>query len=661
MRRFFAEPVSDKFCSRLFLAAVRRWGLPDRPPREEFYPRQKLMNTPQANRLPAWSGLGFITVALIAIVTWIFGASHQTESFFSNLFKAYQPREYCMLNEPAVIWLHGLSDAVIALAYYSIPVALIYFVRRRSDLRFGWMFVCFAVFILACGTTHILNILALWYAPYRIDGIVKLFTAGASIATAITLWPLIPRALALPSPAELRRANAELEREIQIRRKAEESLRQIHADLERRVEERTTELRTANERLKEEIAARTSAEAAREALLLREREARAEAENASRAKDEFLATLSHELRTPLSAITGWTHILRVDHGQNPSLEEGLAVIERSTRVQTQLIEDLLDLSRIISGKLRLDPQPINFTHVVDAAIQTVQPSATAKGVTLEKHVDAPLPPITGDPGRLQQVVWNLLANSIKFTPTGGRVEIVLKCTVSNLELTVSDNGAGISPDFLPHVFERFRQADSSATRKHGGLGIGLALVKHLVELHGGTVRASSPGLAKGSTFVITLPLHSAPSVVREEVFPPASDTERNESLRLDGITVLAVDDEADSRDVVSRILRHCGATVVLAESAERAFALLQESRPDLLVCDIGMPEEDGHALLRRVRSLPPEHGGMTPAIALTAFARAEDRVRALRAGFQMHLAKPIDPAELVLVLLSLVKSAAPRT
>jgi signal transduction histidine kinase/ActR/RegA family two-component response regulator len=618
------------------------------------------MNTPQANRLPAWSGLGFITVALIAIATWIFGASHQTESFFSNLFKAYQPREYCMLNEPAVIWLHGLSDAVIALAYYSIPVALIYFVRRRSDLRFGWMFVCFAVFILACGTTHLLNILALWYAPYRIDGIVKLFTAGASIATAITLWPLIPRALALPSPAELRRANAELEREIQTRRKAEESLRQIHADLERRVEERTTELRAANERLKEEIAARTSAEAGREALLLREREARAEAENASRAKDEFLATLSHELRTPLSAITGWTHILRLDHGHNPSLEEGLAVIERSTRVQTQLIEDLLDLSRIISGKLRLDPQPINFNHVVDAAIQTVQPSATAKSVTLEKHIDASLPPITGDPGRLQQVVWNLLANSIKFTPTGGRVEIFLKCAASDLELTVSDNGAGIAPDFLPHVFERFRQADSSTTRKHGGLGIGLALVKHLVELHGGTVRASSPGLTQGATFVITLPLHSSPSVVRDEVFPPAGDTERSESLRLDGITVLAVDDEADSRDVVSRILRHCGATVVLAESAERAFALLQETRPAVLVCDVGMPEEDGYALLRRVRNLPAERGGTTPAIALTAFARGEDRVRALRAGFQMHLAKPIDPAELVLVLLSLVKSDAPR-
>jgi CheY-like chemotaxis protein len=226
---------------------------------------------------------------------------------------------------------------------------------------------------------------------------------------------------------------------------------------------------------------------------------------------------------------------------------------------------------------------------------------------------------------------------------------------------VKDNGAGISPDFLPHVFERFRQADSSTTRKHGGLGIGLALVKHLVELHGGTVRVSSPGLAQGATFVITLPLHAAPSVVREEVFPPTSDIERSESLRLDGITVLAVDDEADSRDVVSRILRHCGATVITADSAERGFALLQETRPAILVCDIGMPEEDGHALLRRVRSLPPEQGGTTPAIALTAFARAEDRVRALRAGFQMHLAKPIDPAELVLVLLSLVKSASSRS
>lgn len=416
------------------------------------------------------------------IVAGVAGAG----SFASSLFKLYAPREFCMAYETPVIWLHVLSDAGIALAYYSIPIALVYFVRERRDLSFSWMFVCFALFIFACGTTHVMNIVAMWFAAYRLDGLIKFTAALVSIGTAVMLWPLIPRAVALPSPAALRRANDELGREVEVRRQAEDSLRQMQVELEERVQNRTTELQAANQQLRAEVAARAAAEREREDLLNRERQARTEAEQASRMKDEFLATLSHELRTPLNAIYGWAHILR-QQPVDEVVREGIGVIERNARTQTELIDDLLDMSRIASGLLRLNVQSVDLTRVIDAALETVAPAARARDLHVQRVIDPRARPVTGDPARLQQVVWNLVNNAIKFTPRGGHVQVHLEQCDAEACVRVSDTGAGIAPDFLPFVFDRFRQGDSTITRRHGGLGLGLAIVRQLVELHGGSV------------------------------------------------------------------------------------------------------------------------------------------------------------------------------
>nr|MDQ3349971.1 PAS domain S-box protein [Acidobacteriota bacterium] len=409
-----------------------------------------------------------------------------------------------------------------------------------------------------------------------------------------------------------------------------------------------------NARLYERVA-RAAEE--REKLLNAERSARAEAERAGLMKDEFLATLSHELRTPLNAILGWAQILLPRAAGDEELAEGLEVIERNTRVQTQLIDDLLDMSRIISGKIRLDVQRVDVQDVIKAAIASVRQSADAKGIRIETMLDPLAGPVRGDPARLQQCFWNLLSNAIKFTPKGGKVQVALERVNSHLEACVTDTGEGIAPDFLPHLFERFRQADASTTRRHGGLGLGLSIVKQLVELHGGTVRGKSGGAGQGATFCVELPLvilhapdesaHRAHPASRGHA-PPAID-----HPSLDGIKVLAVDDEPDARGLVRRVLEGCGASVLLASSAAEALDLIRRERPDVILSDIGMPVEDGYDLIRKVRALPPEEGGRTPAAALTAFARAEDRMRALRAGFQTHVAKPVEPAELTAVVASL--------
>jgi CheY-like chemotaxis protein/nitrogen-specific signal transduction histidine kinase len=401
----------------------------------------------------------------------------------------------------------------------------------------------------------------------------------------------------------------------------------------------------------------------REQLLHAERAARAEAERASLVKDEFLATLSHELRTPLNAILGWAQILRNRVQDDEELSEGLSVIERNTRVQTQLIEDLLDMSRIISGKIRLDVQQVDLQDVVKAAVASVRHSADSKGIRLQVVLDPLAGPVRGDPSRLQQCFWNLLSNAIKFTPKGGRVQVTLERVNSHLEACVIDNGEGIKPEFLPHLFERFRQADASTTRQHGGLGLGLSIVKHLVELHGGKVRAKSPGEGHGATFCIELPLMV--------VYPPPADGSRehprgpsvsgdkagggmpSDHPSLAGITVLAVDDEPDAAQLVKRLLESCGARVVTASSAAEALDLVVRRRPDMILSDIGMPGEDGYDFIRKVRALPADQGGRTPAAALTAFARAEDRTRALRAGYQTHVAKPVESTELTAVVASL--------
>jgi signal transduction histidine kinase/ActR/RegA family two-component response regulator len=407
-----------------------------------------------------------------------------------------------------------------------------------------------------------------------------------------------------------------------------------------------------------EEAAREAAEARRR-LLESERAARAEAERASEMKDEFLANLSHELRTPLTAILGWSQVLRRRAADDPALHQGLEAIERNARAQAQLIEDLLDMNRIASGKVQLDIQPAAPLTFIEAAIDTVRPAAEAKEIRLEKRLDPTAGPISGDSNRLQQVVWNLLSNAIKFTPRGGRVQVLLERLDSRVEISVTDTGIGIKSEHLTAIFERFRQAEASFTRTYGGLGLGLAIVKQLVELHGGTVGASSPGEGGGATFIVHLPLQVVPRSVDEERLHPKS-AGLPADLRLPdltGVRVLVVDDQADARELIRRILEECDAEVLTAGTADEALLLLARTRPNLLISDLSMPDGDGFELLRRVRTLEQTRDGRIPAIALTAFARSEDRTRALRAGFLIHVAKPVEPSELV----AAVASVAGRT
>ncbi|GAB3378659.1 hypothetical protein GCM10027317_22330 [Massilia agri] len=413
----------------------------------------------------------------------------------------------------------------------------------------------------------------------------------------------------------------------------------------------------------------------RKVLLENEREARAEAERSSQMKDEFLATLSHELRTPLSAILGWSQVLRRGSRDGADLQRGLSTIERNARAQAQLIEDLLDMSRITSGKVLLDMQTINPAAFIDAAIETVRPAADAKHIVLEKRYDPQAGGllVAGDSGRLQQVIWNLLSNAIKFTPREGMVavEIALRELegADTVAITVRDNGAGIRPEFITHVFERFRQEDASMTRRHGGLGLGLSIVKHLVEQHGGTVHAESPGEGQGSSFTIELPRARAPAGRAERTLPaPAqAEPEPQEAAPHDlaGLTVLVVDDARDGRELIARILTDCHARVRVAASAREAFDALRAHRPDVLISDLGMPEFDGFELIGWVRALPREAGGQLPAIALTAFARPEDRLKALEAGFSTHISKPVEPGELIAAVASVagptVRRAAGNT
>lgn len=399
----------------------------------------------------------------------------------------------------------------------------------------------------------------------------------------------------------------------------------------------------------------------RNQLLENERLARSDAEHANAMKDEFLATLSHELRTPLNAILGWSQILRRRTASvDADLSQGLEIIERNARAQTQLIEDLLDMSRITSGKVRLDIQPVAPVLFIESAIEAVRPAAEAKGIRLEKLLDATSVPISGDPGRLQQIIWNLLSNAIKFTPKGGKVQVLLERVNSHIEISVADTGIGIKPEFLPYVFERFRQADASTTRGHGGLGLGLSIVKHLVELHGGTVHAKSPGENQGATFTINLPLTVVHRHEASERFHPTTPKAMPLDFKpsdLSGIKVLVVDDEVDTCDLIERVLSDAGADVTTACGAHEALTLIQKETPHVLISDIGMPGIDGFELLRRVRALGQTKGEKIPAIALTAFARSEDRTRALRAGFQVHVSKPVEPSE----LLATVVSVAGRT
>jgi PAS domain S-box-containing protein len=394
----------------------------------------------------------------------------------------------------------------------------------------------------------------------------------------------------------------------------------------------------------------------RDMLLESERRARQEAEQANRLKDEFLATLSHELRSPLNAIVGWGHVLKRNAQSNPEILRGLEIIERNARAQTQIINDLLDMSRIMTGKVQLNVRAFSLQRVITAALEGIRPAAEAKGVHLETTLDADGDRIRGDPNRVQQIMWNLLTNAVKFTPAGGRVHVRARRVDSHIEISVEDTGVGIAGQFLPFVFDRFRQADASTTRIYGGLGLGLSIVKSLAELHGGSVRARSGGEGLGATFVVALPL-PATQFDAERLPEPGTAVQTypfDQLPRLTGIAALVVDDEADSLMFSGRLLEERGAKVLLAVDAQQALDTLLSEHVDILISDIGMAHEDGYLLIAKVRSLADERIARIPAIAVTAYARSEDRQRLLLAGFQMHITKPIEPQELVAGIASLV-------
>jgi len=399
----------------------------------------------------------------------------------------------------------------------------------------------------------------------------------------------------------------------------------------------------------------------RSRLLSNEKLARNEAERANRLKDEFLATISHELRNPLNAIMGWAHMMRVGNLTPANVERAVETIYRNAKSQSQLIADLLDVSRIISGKLRLDVRTVDLRNIVVAAVDSIRPSAEAKSVRLQTTLDPAVGPVSGDADRLQQIVWNLLTNAVKFTPKGGRIQVKVQHVESHVEIVVSDSGVGINKEFLPYVFDRFRQADASTTRIHGGLGLGLSIVHQLVDLHGGSVSVQSEGEGKGAAFTISLPLVRETSDQEEaEVAQPVRNDEviSFDALpSLHGLKVLVVDDEEDTRELIREVLKECGSEVVTSSSAAEALVALQQHKPDVLISDLGMPDEDGYSLIAKIRELPAERGGDIPAAALTAYARAEDRMRVLRSGFQFHLPKPVDSAELVTVVASLAGRA----
>lgn len=699
--------------------------------------------------------------------------------FFSS--GSFIPHGHCYLWKLDLVLLHLVSDAITALAYYSIPATLFYFVRKRSDLPFHWIFLLFSAFIVACGTTHIMDIWTLWYPTYWLSGLIKAVTAIVSLATAIQLIPLVPQALALPSPAQLEQANHQLQTQITERLQIEEELRKHQNHLEELVNLRTNEITQTNEQLQQEIAERQRilevlrqseeryrylAEAIpqlvwttnpdgycdyfnqnwckytglgfeeslgsgwlaalhpddvqrsdqvwsnavksgtiyeneyrfkrasdgsyrwqlarglplkdeqgrvvkwfgtctdiheqkliqqeRANLLELEQAARTKAETANRIKDEFLAVLSHELRTPLNAILGWSTLLQSRRLDQEKVSQALAIIERNAKLQVQLIEDLLDISRILQGKLVLNITNIDLKSTILTALETMRLAAQTNSIQVDTVFGTNVLEVLGDSTRLQQVMWNLLSNAVKFTPKGGKIEVRLEQISDYAQIIVSDTGKGINADFLPYVFDYFRQADSSSTRKFGGLGLGLAIVRNIVETHGGTIKVESNGEDQGAIFTVKLPLlKNDISRTRNQQNQPLFAEVK--SLPLAGIKALVVDDDADSRDFVTFVLEQEGVEAIAVSSAQEALETLPQTKLDILVSDIGMPDVDGYTLMRQVRTLTPEQGGRILAIALTAFARDYDKQQALKAGFHLHLPKPLNAEDLVAAVIKLLK------
>lgn len=535
----------------------------------------------------------------------------------------YMPHGHCYLWQPPLVGLHLVSDSLIGVAYLSISATLVWFVAKaRAEIPFSWVFLAFGTFILACGATHFMEVWTMWTPSYWASGNVKLVTAIASVATAISIPPLVPRALRL-------------------------------IDAERLAEDRRIQLADAEDR-----AALTSRaiDAQREAEM-----ARAEAESANRAKDQFLATVSHELRNPLSPILAWSRMLRAGDLDPERTRQAIEAIERCAVAQAQLIDDLLDVSRIVSGKFRMDVRPLDLPGVIDAAVAAARPAAEAKQIRVEVVIEPGVGAMLGDAARLQQVVWNLLSNAVKATGRGGRIAIRLSRAESHVELSVSDDGAGIDRELLPQVFQHFRQGEAGTTRRHGGLGLGLAIVRHIVELHGGQVYAESDGPGRGACFRVLLPVPvtspAGTALPTRRGAGVAAPGFASDPADLQGVRVLVVDDEPDSNAAVQAVLVRCGAEVRVAASAQQALEIFGRWRPDVLVSDIGMPGEDGYSLIAKVRGRAPEAGGDVPALAVTAYARGEDGVRTLAAGFQAHLAKPIEPSELGAAVVRLASLA----
>ena len=448
--------------------------------------------------------------------------------------------------------------------------------------------------------------------------------------------------------AGLREEAAGLREETSTLREEAVRAREEAAQAKSELEQLMAQMREANERL---VVGTVRAQTMTE-----------DAEQANHLKDEFLATVSHELRTPLNAVLGWARMLGSKQLPPDRAGHAIATIERNASALAHLIDDLLDVSRIVAGTLRLAPQPVDLVAVAQAALDAVRPLAATKNVQLAFSPDLPaIEPVSGDAGRLQQVIWNLLANAIKFTPEGGRVDVFIEPSNDHMEVRVVDTGQGISPDFLPHVFERFRQADDATTRRHTGLGLGLAIVRQLVELHGGTVHAASQGVGRGATFTVRLPISAGEAQAGQaaalgERRTAASTASPMPRLpRLDDLRILVVDDNADGRTLTSLVLTQAGASVKAVASVREALQMLEVERPDALVSDIGLPDEDGYALIRQIRQHEAEHGGFLPAVALTGYARAEDRARILAAGFQAHVPKPVEPVELTAAIATITR------
>ena len=511
------------------------------------------------------------------------------------------------------------------------------------------------------GTLYIRRELTDVYDRLRIGGITVAALLLLAIATAFLIAQRMQRAIASPmlQLADTARAISE-SRDYALRAapgSEDEVGVVVHAfnNMLDRIAERDTELSRANAELESEVEERRRVEAERTAALVRERDA-------NRLKDEFLATLSHELRTPLNAVLGWTRVLRAAHVEPATHARALESIERNARAQARLIEDLLEVSRIVTGKLRIQVRPVDLAALVDAAVEVVQPAAMAKKITLDVTITVRPAMTSGDPDRLQQVVWNVLSNAVKFTPAEGAVTVRLERT-HGYRLRISDSGPGIEPRFLPHVFEAFRQADGTSSREHGGLGLGLAIAKQLVELHGGTIAAHSGGRGTGATFEIFLPsIVPAPAAEapREAIAAAAQAPALVNDELLRNVRVLVVDYEEDARLLLETTLSQYGADVTIASSAAEALQAIERTVPDVLLSDVGMPHEDGYSLIRRLRARPAAAGGDIPAVAITAYATANDRQAALAAGYQAHVAKPFEPRDIAALVAQLGRTTQSR-